>query len=189
MLNLQDNPSLDMKKKIITFIAIFFLSAIAAQDMSAQLTKGSKSFGVKTGYATLNHTATAGIELHYAFSEHFVLAPNIDYVFRNEGLDGLLFNLDYHGPWELGNSGKWYFYHILGLNYASWSTHSKIGPNDEGRHEDDDVTTRFNRFGLNFGAGFAYYVTPTLKLSLQGKFNWIKDHNTGLFNLGISYVF
>lgn len=178
-----------MKTKIITLLTIFFLSAIAAQDMSAQTTKGRTSFGVKTGYVTLNKTASAGIELQYAFSNHFVLAPSIDYVFRNENLDGLLFNLDYHGPWQLDKDGKWYFYHILGVNYASWSTHTKAAPDDNGHYNDDDVTTRFNRVGLDFGAGFDYYVRPTLKLSLQGKFNWIKDHNTGLFNIGISYVF
>lgn len=177
-----------MKTKIITFFTILLLSAFATQEMSAQLTKGQKSFGVKTGYITLNNTATAGIELQYAFNRHFVLAPSIDYVFHNEGLDGLLFNLDYHGPWQIDKKGRWYLYHIFGINYASWSTHSKAEPSAEGAN-DDDVTTRFNRIGLNFGAGIDMYVSPSLKLSLQGKFNWIKDHNTGIFNLGISYVF
>lgn len=176
-----------MKSKLIALFTIFLLSAFAVQDVSAQYAKGKKSFGVKTGYITLNKSATAGIELQYAFNQHFVLAPSIDYVFRHEELDGLLFNLDYHGPWQLDKSGRWYFYHILGVNYASWSTHTKSDGNADVNN--DDVTTRFNRFGLDFGAGVDLYVSPTLKLSLQGKFNWIKDHNTGLFNIGISYVF
>ena len=155
-----------MKTRLITFCSILLLAAIGSQDMSAQLAKGRKSLGVKTGYITLNKTATAGIELQYAFSRHFVLAPSIDYVFRNESMDGLMINLDYHGPWQ--------------LDPAAGMTGTDIN---------DDVTTRVNRVGLNFGAGIDYYVSPTLKLSLQGKFNWIKDHNTGLFNLGISYVF
>lgn len=188
MLNLQDKLSKGMKTKIITLFTIFLLSILAAQDMSAQYAKGRKSFGVKTGYVTLNKSATAGIELQYAFNKHFVLAPGIDYVFRHEKLDGLMFNLDYHGPWQLDNSGRWYFYHILGVSYASWSTHSKSELKEK-QTDGDDVTTRFNRFGMNFGAGIDLYVNPTLKLSLQGKFNWIKEHNTGLFNIGISYVF
>lgn len=180
-----------MKTRLITFCSILLLAAIGSQDMSAQLAKGRKSLGVKTGYITLNKTATAGIELQYAFSRHFVLAPSIDYVFRNESMDGLMINLDYHGPWQLDRNGKWYFYHILGVNYASWSTYIKPDPaaGITGTDINDDVTTRVNRIGLNFGAGIDYYVSPTLKLSLQGKFNWIKDDNTGLFNLGISYVF
>lgn len=179
-----------MKTKFTTLCTILLLAFMGSQDMSAQLVKGRKSLGVKTGYITLNKTATAGIELQYAFSRHFILAPSIDYVFRNESMDGLLINLDYHGPWQLDSKGKWYFYHILGVNYASWSTYVKpdmTTPTET--NINDDVTTRVNRFGLDFGAGIDYYVSPTLKLSLQGKFNWIKDHNTGLFNLGISYVF
>lgn len=176
-----------MKSRIIALFSLIVISLISATSVSAQFSKGSKSVGVKTGYVTLNKTATAGIELQYTFSRHFVLAPSIDIIFRNENLDGMMFNLDYHGPWQLDTNGRWYFYHILGLNYASWSRHA-TGAGDGG-DENDDVTLRTNRFGLDFGAGVYYYVRPTLKLSLQGKFNWLKAHNTGLFNLGISYVF
>ena len=95
-----------MKTRLITFVSILLLAAIGSQDMSAQLAKGRKSLGVKTGYITLNKTATAGIELQYAFSRHFVLAPSIDYVFRNESMDGLMINLDYHGPWQLDRNGN-----------------------------------------------------------------------------------
>lgn len=176
-----------MKSRLIALISLIFISVISATAVSAQVSKGTKSVGVKTGYVTLNKTATAGIELQYAFSRHFVLAPSIDIIFRNENLDGMMFNLDYHGPWQLDTNGRWYFYHILGLNYASWSRHTDALTREG--DDNDDVTLRTNRFGLDFGAGIDYYVRPTLKLSFQGKFNWLKDHNTGLFNLGISYVF
>lgn len=175
-----------MKSRILTLFSSIFLAVILSSAASAQTSHGSKSFGIKTGYATINKSATAGIELQYAFSQHFVLAPSIDIVFRNECVDGMLVNLDYHGPWQLDKNGRWNFYHILGVNYASWSDRSKSEPHDG---VNDDVTLRTNRFGLDFGAGLEYYVRPTLKLSFQGKFNWLKSYNTGLFNLGISYVF
>ena len=169
-----------MKKILAALVAVICLSLPAT---ATEITKGQKTFGVRGGYVTLNHAPMAGIEFSYAFSPHFVLAPNIDYAFRNNNLDALLFNIDYNGPWRLDTDGRLYFYHILGVNYASWSTRS-TDPTDG-----NDVTTRFNRVGLDFGAGFSLYVTPTLRLSLQGKFNWVKDHNAGLFNLGISYIF
>lgn len=169
-----------MKKFLISLAALL---AFAAPVSGAGIERGQKTFGIRAGYATINHAPMAGIEFSYAFSPHFVLSPNVDYVFRNERLDALLFNIDYNGPWCLSHDGRLYFYHILGLNYASWSTRE---PDVE---SSNDVTTRFNRIGLDFGAGFSFYVTPTLRLSLQGKFNWIKNYNTGLFNLGISYVF
>lgn len=151
----------------------------------AEITRGQKTFGVTAGYVTKNHTMSAGLQFEYAFSRRFVLAPSVDYLFRNHNKDGLMINIDYHGPWQLGHSGKWYLFHIVGVNYASYTYHRN-------RHDEivsDDSNERINKVGLNIGAGVAYYVTPTLRLQFQGKFNWIKYNNTGLFNLGISYVF
>ena len=178
-----------MKKFLATIIALLGLTSTMS---AADITKGCKTFGVRTGYATLNRAPLAGIEFSYAFNRHFILAPSIDYVFRNDNLDGLLFNIDYHGPWQLTPSGRVYLYHILGINYASWSRHEPTTTSETERDattDSDDVTTRTNRLGVDVGAGVAFYVTPTLRLSLQGKFNWVKDHNAGIFNLGISYAF
>lgn len=174
-----------MKKLLAILIAVMGMSISAS---AADIAKGTKTFGVRTGFATLNRAPLAGIEFSYAFNRHFILAPSIDYAFRNDNLDGLLFNIDYHGPWQLTPSRRLYIYHIAGINYASWSSHdqSEAPVNSS---SGDDVTTRVNRFGLDFGAGIAYYATSHLRLSLQGKFNWVKDHNSGIFNIGISYVF
>lgn len=149
--------------------------------------RGNKSFGVTAGYVTKNQSASAGLRFSYAFSQKFVLAPSVDYVFRHHDLDALLINIDWHGPWALTTDGRWYVYHILGVNYGSWSRHSVAEP--LARTVDKDVTTRANHFGLDFGLGFALNVTPALRLTAQGKFNLIKDYNTGIFNLGIAYLF
>ena len=166
-------------KRVLT---IFLLIAALWPGLQAQVKAGEKTFGITGGYATRNHSATAGLQLTYAFSRHFVLAPSVDYVFRNDDSDGILVNLDYHGPWQLDKEGRWDVYHILGINYASWTTHSKDADNK-------DVSERRGRAGFDFGLGFAYNVTPTLRLHVQGKFNWLAHRNTGLFNAGISYVF
>lgn len=167
-----------VRKHVLSLIML-----TACLGASAQMHRGDKSLGVKGGYITLNHAPAAGLQFEYTFSDHFVLAPNIDYVFRNEQLDGLLFNLDYHGPWNLSPSGRASVYHILGLNYASWSSHTLMDGGDA------DVIKRYNRIGLDFGLGMAFYLKPTLKLSIEGKFNWLKHHNTGIFTAGLGYVF
>ncbi|MDE6377724.1 MAG: hypothetical protein K2K72_03160, partial [Duncaniella sp.] len=87
-----------MKKSLITLAAAL---AIGASASGAGLERGQKTFGLRTGYATVSHAPMAGLEFSYAFSPHFVLSPNIDYVFRNNNLDGFLFNIDYNGPWSL----------------------------------------------------------------------------------------
>jgi len=172
-----------MKIRRFVLAAMAATSLFASSDLSAEVKRGQKTFGVSAGYVTLNKSGSAGLNFSYAFSRYFVLAPSVEYVFRNQNLDGMLFNIDYHGPWQLAASDKWFIYHIIGVNYGSWSSHT-IDP-----ESNDDVTTRKSYPGLNFGAGVAYNVKPSLRLTVQGKFNWLKHHNTGLFNIGISYVF
>ncbi len=160
-----------------------------ASDASAQVEKGQKSLGFHGGYATYNTSALAGVSFQYAFSRHFRLAPSVDYIFDHKDVDGLMFNIDYHGPVALNGARTIYFYHLLGLNYASWHHgKAKLSPRVDPA-PGEDVSTRENNFGLDVGAGFEWYVNPALRLSLEGKFNWIRHANTGLFYLGISYVF
>lgn len=172
-----------MKIRRLALAAMAAISLFASSGLKAEVKRGQKTLGVSTGYVTLNRSASAGLNFSYAFSRRFVLAPSVEYVFRNRNLDGMLINIDYHGPWRLADSDKWYVYHIIGVSYGSWSSHS-VDP-----QSNDDVTTRKSYPGLNFGAGVAYSVKPSLRLNVQGKFNWLKNHNTGLFSVGIAYVF
>ena len=34
-----------------------------------------------------------------------------------------------------------------------------------------------------------YYCTQSLKISIEGKFSLVKSYNSGVFNIGIGYVF
>lgn len=176
---------------VLTAAAILTIGSLFTSQASAQgIERGQKTVGVTAGYVTTNRSASAGLQFSYAFSRHFLLAPSIDYVFRHRDRDAILVNIDYHGPWSLDGSGKWYVYHILGVNFGSWNHHSYTDqPLTRGVGGMDDVTTRRSHIGLDFGLGFALNVTPTLRLTCQGKFNWIRHDNTGLFNVGISYVF
>lgn len=182
--------------RLFTSVSLL-LMALISFSADAEVRRGQKTFGLTAGVNTCNKAPTAGLQFSYAFSPHFVLAPGIDYIFRNEGEDALSVNIDYHGPWNLTGDGRWFVYHIVGVNYASWSTrHPKqqildysATPGVYNSSENDDVSERHGRFGLDFGAGVGFNVTPSLRLSMQGKFNWLSHHNTGMLNVGISYVF
>lgn len=172
-----------MKKNIpLCIIAAAAIAASALPCVAQQSHKGEKSVGIKGGYVTRNTSAMAGIFFHYRFSNHFTLSPNIDYVFRNNGSDAFLFNIDTHYPIALGTS-RVEFYPIAGLNYSSWGIPGSDNPNE------DDVSTRRNQFGLNAGIGFNYQATPTLKLFIQGKYTAVSKYSTGIFSAGIAYTF
>lgn len=167
------------------FIRLFFLSIglIVSLAASGQVESGAKSLGIRGGYVSCTDAGTAGLAFQYTFTRHFRLSGEANYFFRHNGCDGASFSIDYHCPFLLGK--RFYIYPIAGLNFASW--HHRP---DDGRHPDiKDTSTRTTRIGLNTGAGLEYYVRSSLKLSLEGKYNWIKDDNTAIVNLGISYVF
>lgn len=163
-------------------LAVAMIMPVAAEGQSR---KGQKSVGLRGGYVTRNESAAAGLYFQYSFSDWFRLSPNIDYVFRNNNQDAFSFNFNAQFPLSVAHSEKCYIYPLAGLSYVAWSRHH----DDPDLDNNDDVTTRDSRFGLNAGAGVEYFVTPTLKLGLEGRFQLVKHHNSGYFTLGIGYVF
>lgn len=167
-----------MKKAIVTLI----LAVVSLIPASAQ--RGEKSVGIRTGYNTCNESAIAGIAFQYRFSSHLRIAPNIDYIFKHDNIDAFAFNCNMHFPFAIVQH-KINIYPMAGISYSCWNSHH-ILPDLENT---DDVTSRANRFGLNAGGGVEWYATPTLKLSAEGKFCWVKDFNSGVFSVSIGYVF
>lgn len=173
-----------MNQKICTIITavVFVISMFVAMPAEAQ--SGEKMMGVRAGYNTRNESAVGGIVFQYRFSEHFRLAPEIDYIFRKVGTDAFSFNGNAHFPFALGQGVN--IYPLAGLNFTSWNT--KLEYDEEGSNE-DDVSTRSGKFGLNVGGGIEYYASTTLKISFEGKFCWVNKYDTGAFTIGIGYVF
>lgn len=164
-----------MLKKLICLLTIMLaLPALATS-------RGEKTVGLRAGYNTNNESPLAGVFFQYSFSRHFRLAPNVDYIFRNRGEDGIHANLNAHFPIGIG-SGRFDIYPLAGIAFTTMYDHNEAG-------DDGDVSTRITRMGLNAGAGLEYYVSPSLKLHVEGKFSWVNDFNSGVFCVGIGYVF
>lgn len=147
--------------------------------------KGQKSVGLRAGFTTRNTTATAGLYFSYRFTEHFRLAPKIDYAFPHHQTDAFSFDIDFESPFALSSTGKVNFYPIAGLNYSTFSRHLT----DAEMEDSDDTSQRSNEFGLSLGAGLEYFATPSLRLAIEGKGVLIKKYTGGWFNLSIGYVF
>ncbi len=167
---------MNLKSIIIVIVAAMAL----ALPLSA--TSGEKTVGLRAGYNTRGETAVAGVMFQYRFSDHFRLSPNIDYYFRHNGVDGLSFDVNAHFPLSIAKNGRFNCYPLAGVNFTSWDYHF-IDDNN------DDISNRETRLGLNVGAGLEYYATPTLKLSFEAKASILKQYSSGTFNLSIGYVF
>ncbi len=90
-----------------------------------------------------------------------------------------ILNLNGHFPLTAPSS-RLTAYPLAGLNYTTWNYREP---------DNNDVSARTDRLGLNAGAGVDYLVTPTLKLGADAKFRWTRDYNSGVFTVSIGYVF
>lgn len=166
-------------QKVILALATFAaMSAVPAYG-------ADKTFGLRAGYNTRNESALAGLFFQYGFSEHFRLSPNVDYIFQHDDVDALSINCNVHMPFKLTQSAKTRIYPLAGLNYTSWNYHHT----EQSERENDDVTTRRNRFGLNVGAGFEIRATSSLKISVEAKATLIKSYSSATISAAIGYIF
>ena len=173
-----------LKQTIIRFLAVLAIIASFAVTSDAQIVKGEKSFGPRIGYVSKNQSAFGGLVFQYAFSNHFRLAPEIDYIFRHNDMDAFALDINAHVPFGFTGE-KAAFYPLAGLNYSSWSKRF----HHEDFIENNDVTTRTTRFGMNLGAGFELKCSETLKLSLEAKYCLMKGYTTLVIGAGIRFVF
>lgn len=168
-------------EKIIATAAVCAAVFAGTVPAGAELRRGEKSFGPKMGYVSRNKSVAAGLQFEYAFSRHVRIAPEIDIAFRNNNTDALAVGIDVHFPFSLAAADRFAVYPMAGVSYTSWGIH--------GVEEEKDVTTHENRFGVDAGAGLEFRVTSSLKLSVEGKYIFMKDYGTALATARIAYVF
>ena len=149
--------------------ALFGLFGTGAESFAQ---KGEKTLGIMGGMATYNSGGFSQLYFQYTFGNHLRIAPDMGYVFRNEGKSAFFMDLDLQLPFRLGRGVN--IYPLAGLTFNNWSWKG-------GGHE--------SRLGMNFGAGLDIYLTRNLKLNLQGKYSMMNDTGGGFVGLGLGYIF
>lgn len=132
---------------------------------------GETTLGVSGGYASYNEGGFANIYLQSVVAPHVRLAPELGYVFRNEGKSAFTATVDLHFPFRL--APKIGIYPLTGVTLNNW--HYSHG---------GDAT----RVGVDFGAGFDFNLARNLKLTMQGKYSLMNDTGGAFLNFGIGYV-
>ena len=159
----------DRAKKVLFRVAAVVALMLVPAAGFAQ--RGEKTLGIAGGYATHNDGGYANIYFQYGFADHVRIAPEVGYVFRNDGKSAFETSVDMQFPFRLARGFS--IYPLAGVTFNSWKEH-------------DDT---LNRAGFDFGAGFDIYLTSYLKLTLQGKYSLMNDTSGGFFDMGIGYVF
>ncbi len=134
---------------------------------------GEKTIGFAGGYASHNGGGYADLYFQYTFAPHIRIAPEIGYVFRNEGKSAFVASVDLQFPFAIARGFN--VYPLAGVTLNNW----------EYEHHDDHAT----RAGFDFGGGFDIYMTRQLKLNVQCKYSLMNDTGGCFLNMGIGYNF
>lgn len=159
-------------KKSLVVIAALLVTMIGMPAISASAQRGEKSLVINGGYASQNNSGYANVAFHYTFANHFRIAPDMGYVFRNQGSSAYLLDVDMHFPFRVGKGIG--LYPLAGFAYNNWSV-------KHGRSA--------SRAGGNFGGGLDLYLTSNLKFNVQAKYTLVNDYSGVYVGLGIGYVF
>lgn len=133
---------------------------------------GEKTLGISAGLATYNSGGFSEAYFHCTLMPHIRIAPQVGYVFRNEGKSAFTFDFDVHFPFRFSRGLN--FYPIVGFAFNNWSF----------QH-----AGHISRAGMNFGGGVDIYLTRDLKLNVQGKYSMMNDTGGGFIGAGIGYIF
>lgn len=152
--------------------AVAVAMATGLRASASSLYKGEKTLGVSGGYASYNHGAFANVYFQYTFVPHVRIAPEIGYVIRNDNISGFEVSCDMQFPFRLSRGFN--IYPLAGLVFNAWN--NRMGEN-------------YNRFGADAGLGFELYITGSFKISLQGKYAFMKNTSGAFVGLSLGYVF
>ncbi|MDE6453820.1 MAG: outer membrane beta-barrel protein [Muribaculaceae bacterium] len=181
---------MNFRKKIAACCVCAVLAVLAGTlPASGQMVRGEKSVGAKIGYVGKNSSADVGLVFQYALSSRFRLSPEVGCVFKHQNLDAFTIDLNLHMPFAFtGNKAA--LYPLAGLNYSSWyETFKDPGANGALEEAGTDVSSRYNRFGVNLGAGFELRCSRTLKVGIEAKYTLLKRFSGGYLNALICYTF
>lgn len=173
-----------MLKNFIKLIALT-LCLLITENAVAQMHKGDKSFGPKLGYVSKNTSLFAGLDFQYAFSDWLRVAPEVGAAVRHNNRDAFTAGLNIMFPLNLSND-RVALYPLAGIAFNSWATH--FGKDNYGVISDDS-TLRLSRFGMNLGAGFEYYVKPSMRIAIEAKYTLIKEFSALYATASVAYVF
>lgn len=154
--------------------------AVAAITASAQ--KGESTFGIQTGYTSTNNSAIGGLFYQYGLSNTVRISPELGFVVRHQTYDAFTADLNVHFPLQL-DLRNMELYPLTGLNFSSWTCHNN---HLEGI---DDVSTRRNRLGLNFGAGWQLRASESIRVKIEAKYLLTSRFSTFTLGVGVGYVF
>lgn len=164
-----------MKKFAYLFIVFLILSV----TKSFAQYEGTVGMGIHAGYASATRSVGAGAHLHYYCTNRIRVAPSFTYYLPSKG--NRVWEADADAHYVVPVSWLFSVYPIAGLNYSNRkfdaSGVSETGAENWTKH----------RVGANMGLGVQYDFGYKIRLSVEYKYQFIKDFSQSSVMAGIGF--
>ena len=125
-----------------------------------------------------------GAKFQYNVTNPIRLEADVDYWFKNKGMDVFDITANVHYLFNVGNKLK--VYPLVGIGYA------RIGGSlefDDPDYKDYDDEASISKFLFNVGAGVEYPISSKLSVGAEIKYQYIQYFSRLPINIGITYKF
>ena len=112
-----------------------------------------------------------GAKVQYEFIDNVRAEASFDYFFKKDYMTQWDINLNAHYVVRAGD--KFSFYPLAGLTILN----SKLEGFDSK-----------SKFGFNAGAGVEYQITESVKLNLEGKYQYVKNYDRPVISMGVAFA-
>lgn len=176
-----------MKKLFLTLaLTIMCTAASFAQ-------KGTSAVGINLGYTIGLNDGTKvnnfglGAKYQYNFTDAFRGELEFTYDFKDKGLSFMNYGVNLHYLINCSESFK--VYPIVGLGAATAKLSVDGFYDDEDDEYYDGGSASKTHFSFNVGVGGEYLVSEHIGVSLEVKYQYIKDFSRLPIRLGVAYKF
>ncbi len=163
-------------KKII-FLSVIFVFLFSAKSFAQY--EGTVGLGAHAGYATSIKSVGAGVNLHYYHTNRTRLAPSFTYYLPRKGQSAWQIDADAH--YVLPVSWLFSVYPIAGVNYS----HFKFDASKSSATGEQNWTK--HRIGANLGLGLQYDFGYKTRVSVEYKYQFIKDFTQSAVMVGVGF--
>ena len=161
-----------MKKLFIIALMVFVGMSVQAQSVKGDMAAGvNLAYGTKDGFSNFG----LGAKFQYNFTDALRIEPSATYFLKKDLVSMWDVNVNLHYLFTVAE--KFQLYPLAGASLVGMKADYGIGSASE------------TKFGFNVGGGAQYWVTETLGLNLDIKYQIVSDFDRLVFSLGGVYKF
>lgn len=163
--------------------------------------KGDMAVGLNLGVAPCLESGAnvtnfgIGAKFQYNVTNPIRLEADVDYWFKNKGMDVFDVTANVHYLFNVGSKLK--VYPLVGIGYAhcGWGADFSFDEDDYkdlwSRSSDDDFegSSSSSKFLFNVGAGVEYPITEKLAIGAEIKYQYIQHFSRLPISIGVTYKF